>query len=84
MPDGGVMVRIPEDTGAALDALSAKMGRTPEALAAEAITDYVAREMRTLDAIERGMADARAGRVTPHEEVMREVWDIVGKAPAEP
>jgi predicted transcriptional regulator len=47
--------------------------RTSSFLAAEAIAAYVAREMDIVAAIERGRGDARAGRMTPHDTVMREV-----------
>lgn len=33
-----------------------------------------------VEAIERGRADARAGRVAPHDEVMREVRGIIEAA----
>ena len=82
MPDGGTTVRIPDETGAALDALSVKTRRTRDALAAEAIADYVAREARIVAMIEEGIADLDAGRVVPHEEVMREAREVIAAARA--
>ena len=49
-------------------------------LVAEAVADYVARESETLAAIQRGLDDMAAGRVTPHAEVMAEIRGIIRAA----
>jgi predicted transcriptional regulator len=56
------------------------MRRTRSFLAAEAIADYVARELAIIEKIEQGRADVRAGRVVPHEEVAREARAIIEAA----
>ena len=43
------------------------------ALAAEAVASYVERESCILDAIARGLADMKAGRLVPHDEAMDEL-----------
>jgi predicted transcriptional regulator len=66
-------VRLPAATKERLAELASLTRRTSSFLAAEAIAAYVAREMDIVAAIERGRGDARAGRMTPHDTVMREV-----------
>lgn len=38
------------------------------------------RELAIIDGIKRGMADAEAGRLVPHEEAMAEIFDVIRKA----
>jgi len=66
-----VTVRLSPETKARLEELAQQTRRTKSFLAGEAITDYVDRELAIVEAIERGLADVEAGRVTPHEEAMR-------------
>ena len=56
--------------------------RTKSFLAAEAVEDYVARELEIVGGIERGLADMRAGRVVPHEQVAAEMRQLVQDAKA--
>ena len=49
-------------------------------LAAEAVADYVARERETVAAIQRGLDDMVAGRLTPHDEVMTEMRALISAA----
>lgn len=44
--------------------------RPVEAVAANAIANYVEHELAIIDGIERGLADMRAGRVVEHEQAM--------------
>jgi predicted transcriptional regulator len=53
-----------------LDRLAGATNRTVSVLAEEAIADYVAREADIVAGIERGLADAKAGRLIPHDEAM--------------
>ena len=46
----------------------------------EAIADYVARQQKMIDGIERGLDDMRTGRVTPHDEAMRRIRTTIDKA----
>ena len=43
-------------------------------------SDEANAEFAIVEAIERGRADVRAGRVVPHDEVMREVRAIIEAA----
>ena len=43
-------------------------------------SDEAEARLAIVEAIERGRADARAGRVTPHDEVMRQVREIIEAA----
>lgn len=42
--------------------------------------DETEARLAIMEAIERGRADARAGRVVPHDEVMREARGIIEAA----
>ena len=75
-------VRLSNETKDRLATLAGRTKRTRNFLAAEAIAAYVERELAIVEAIERGRAAARAGRVTPHDEVMREVREIIEAARA--
>ncbi|HEY0291402.1 MAG TPA: CopG family transcriptional regulator [Hansschlegelia sp.] len=75
-------VRLPAETKARLEELAGYTRRTQSFLGAEAIADYVARELAIVEAIERGRADVKAGRLSPHEDVAREARAIVEDARA--
>jgi len=60
--------------------LAADRRRESAELAAEAVADYVAGERETAAAIRRGLQDMTAGRLTPHDEVMAEMWAIIRAA----
>jgi len=46
-------------------------------LAAEAVAGYVDRELAIIDGIQRGLADAKAGRVISHDKAMAELDTVV-------
>jgi predicted transcriptional regulator len=75
-------VRLPARTKEQLAELASRTRRTRSFLAAEAVAEYVARELAITERIERGRADARAGRTMPHEEVMKEARAIIRSAAA--
>jgi predicted transcriptional regulator len=66
-----VTVRLSPEAKARLDELATQTRRTKSFLAAEAISDYVEREMKIVSAIHRGLADIEAGRTVPHEDAMK-------------
>jgi predicted transcriptional regulator len=70
-------VRLSVETRDRLAALAEHTRRTRSFLAAEAIADYVARELAVVEAVESGRADVRAGRVTSHDEVAREARAVI-------
>jgi len=43
----------------------------------------VDRETKTIEGIKRGMADAKAGRVVPHEAAMAEIDAVIDAGEAE-
>ena len=73
-------VRLSPEVKERLGELAARTRRTKSFLAGEAIADYVARELEVVEAIQQGLEDVRAGRVVPHEEVMREIRGIIEAA----
>ena len=75
-----VSVRLSTETKDRLAELAGRTRRTSSFLAAEAITDYVARESAIVDAVEAGRAEMRAGKITPHAEVAREARAIIEAA----
>lgn len=68
-------------------ALKEKLGRlaqdtrrTRSYLAAEAVEAYVNRELQIIEGIQRGLADMKAGRVTPHDEAMAQIDAAIAAA----
>jgi predicted transcriptional regulator len=60
--------------------LAGRTRRTSSFLAAEAIADYVARELAIVEGIEQGRGDIRAGRVVTHAGVSDEARAIIKAA----
>jgi predicted transcriptional regulator len=80
---GAVMrLRLSREAETGLAALAARLGSSVEAVASEAVERFVQDELATLDGIERALADMRAGRTVPHEQVMAEIDALLdGKEP---
>lgn len=64
-------IRVPTIIKRRLDNLAKATSRTRSWLAADAVATYVTEQDWQLAEIERGIKDADAGRVVPHEEVKR-------------
>ncbi len=75
-------VRLSPETKERLSRLAGHSRRTRSFLAAEAIIDFVERELAIIEGIERGRDDVRAGRVVPHDEVVLDARAIVEDARA--
>jgi predicted transcriptional regulator len=75
-----ITIELPEVTNEQLGRLSERTKRAKSILAADAIADYVARELETVAGIERGLADMRAGRVVPHDEAMARLRQTIDRA----
>ena len=75
-------VRLSPETKERLSRLAGRTRRTRSFLAAEAITDFVERELAIIEGVERGRDDVRAGRVVPHDEVVLDARVIVEDARA--
>ena len=73
-------VRLPAEVKDRLDLLAERTRRTKSFLAGEAIAGYVAHELAIIEGIHEGLDDVRAGRVTPHDQVMEEVRAIIADA----
>jgi predicted transcriptional regulator len=78
MADTATMtVRLETSTKDRLERLAAHTRRTKSFLAAEAIDEYVARELKIIEGIEEGLADARAGDLIPHREAMAQLREVI-------
>ena len=75
-----ITVRISPETKAELDRLAALTRRSRSFLAADALTRYLGEELEIVDGILAGLADADAGRVVPHEEVVADLERIIAQA----
>lgn len=63
-------LRVSSDFKAKLGRFAAQTQRTPSAVAEQAMTAFLDREMEMRDAIEQSMTDFKEGRIVPHEEAM--------------
>jgi len=73
-------IRVSPETKSKLERIAADTRRSKSFLAAEAISAYVERELEIIDGIKRGMADAEAGRVIPHEQAVAEMRAVIEDA----
>ncbi|RMI07204.1 CopG family ribbon-helix-helix protein (plasmid) [Sinorhizobium meliloti] len=73
-------IRVSPELKKKLDRIASATSRSRSFLAGEAVAAYVDRELEIIDGIKRGMADAEAGRLVPHEEAMAEIFDVIRKA----
>jgi predicted transcriptional regulator len=77
--DTTLKIRLSPEVDERLGRLAERTRRAKSVLADEVITDFVKRELETVEAIERGLEDIKAGRVVPHEQAMREVRATIGQ-----
>jgi predicted transcriptional regulator len=78
MYDGTTLtIQLPSETNQRLADLAVQTGRSSSYLAAEAITAYVTRELNIVDAIVAGQDDIRNGRLTPHDDVVKQVKQVI-------
>jgi predicted transcriptional regulator len=75
-------IRVRPDGKEKLDRIATGTRRSKSFLAGEAVAAYVDRELEIIEGIERGMADAEAGRVVPHDEAMAEIYALIDAAEA--
>ena len=75
-------IRVRPDVKEKLDRIANDTQRSKSFLAGEAVAAYVDRELEIIDGIKRGMADAAAGRVVPHDEAMAELYAVIDAAEA--
>lgn len=75
-----VTVRLSPETKAQLERLAGQTRRTKSFLAGEAIADYVERELKIVEAIQRGLEDVKAGRTVPHDVAIARLHATVDRA----
>jgi predicted transcriptional regulator len=75
-------IRVRPDVKEKLERIAVDTRRSKSFLAGEAVAAYVDRELEIIDGIKRGMADADAGRVVPHDEAMAEIYAVIEAAEA--
>jgi predicted transcriptional regulator len=68
-----VNTRVDTDMAAQLDKLASLTGRTRSTLLYTALQEYLENEMAFLEAVEEGIAAARAGDLTDHAEVVADM-----------
>lgn len=81
MPGSTTMtIRVSNDVKERLGRLADSTRRSKSFLAAEAVADYVDRELGIIEGIQRGLDDVKAGRVVPHADAMDEVDAAIAAA----
>jgi predicted transcriptional regulator len=78
MPDDA-LIAIPAELDEALSRLAAARRKTKSALIREALAEFVLSQEAFAAAVEEGLADVRAGRLVDHDEVMREIRQLLPK-----
>lgn len=81
MPETSTMtIRVTPEVKARLGQLAQDTKRSRAYLAGEAVAHYVEREQDIVDGIKRGLEDAKAGKLVPHDAAMEELTDAVEAA----
>ena len=75
-------IRLRPDVKEKLNQIATDTQRSKSFLAGEAVAAYVERELEIIGGIKRGIADAAAGRVVPHDEAMAEIYSVIDAAEA--
>lgn len=75
-----ITIQVSVELKAKLDRLAELMERDQSEILAAALDTYADYELPIVEGIRRGIEDADAGRVTPHEVVMAELREIVEDA----
>ncbi|MER8977333.1 MULTISPECIES: CopG family ribbon-helix-helix protein [unclassified Mesorhizobium] len=75
-------IRVSSETKLKLERIATDTRRSKSFLAAEAVSAYVDRELDIIEGIKRGMEDAAAGRVVPHDDAMAEIDAVIESAEA--
>ena len=70
-----VTIRIDAETANKLDWLTSKIGRSPFAIASQAVEEFVSREAWQIADIEAGLAEANRGEFASDAEIER----VLGK-----
>jgi predicted transcriptional regulator len=73
-------MRLPVEVKSKLSRLADATRRSKSRLVAEAVADYVDRELAIIEGIQRGEADVKAGRVTTHGDIMGRARKLIEEA----
>jgi len=68
-----ITVRTSKETVARIDAMAAAMDRSRNYLVGLALEEFIERNAWQIERIEAGLADMRAGKVFPAEDVFAEI-----------
>jgi len=68
-PTEPITIRAPKEIVSEIDAIAAAMERSRNYIVNQALQQYVQTNAWQIERIKQGLADARAGNVTPAEEV---------------
>jgi predicted transcriptional regulator len=78
MPDDvAIEARIPAELNKALTRLASARRKRKSTLLREALAAYVRSEQEFEAAVAEGQADARAGRLVDHDDVIREIRELL-------
>ena len=72
-----ITIRVPVEIKAKLDRLAELTDRSRSYLAAEALEIYTRYELEIVEGVLEGIADVETGRTIPHEQVMREMHELI-------
>ena len=75
-----ISIRLDDITREKLDALAETQDRSRSWVVNDAIQAYFEHQDWIVEAIKVGIADAEAGRLVPHEEVMADLNDLIEEA----
>lgn len=75
-----ISIRLDDTTREKLDALAQSQDRSRTWVVNDAIQAYFEHQDWIVEAIKVGIADAEAGRLVPHEEVMAELNELIEAA----
>jgi predicted transcriptional regulator len=74
-----VAISIPAELDEALSALATAQGKSKAARVRDALAEFVLSEQAFVAAVEEGLAEARAGNLIDHDDVMREIDALLAK-----
>jgi predicted transcriptional regulator len=73
-------IRLAPETLQRLDAIAAATRRSRSFIANEALEAWISREIDLIEDIRIGLEEGRAGKVVPHERVMRDFDAAIERA----
>jgi predicted transcriptional regulator len=78
--DTTITVRVSTELRSRLEAIAKETRRSKSFLSNEAIERYVESEEEFIESIKQGMKELDEGKGIPHEEVMREIDEMIADA----